>query len=111
MFQAVLSASPLLSQSQLQWFAQGVCVEQGKQCVDLLQTAAAVLAERPEPEGHVVLILDKVGFSRTSLAHKHFLPTLSNTQINSSVPSKINVQRKTMHTLCVEEDWGESCIT
>uniref|UniRef100_A0AAZ3RPI9 separase n=1 Tax=Oncorhynchus tshawytscha TaxID=74940 RepID=A0AAZ3RPI9_ONCTS len=58
-FQAVLSASPLLSQSQLQCFAQGVCVEQGKQCVDLLQTAAAVLAERPEPEGHVVLILDK----------------------------------------------------
>uniref|UniRef100_A0A8C7QDB7 separase n=1 Tax=Oncorhynchus mykiss TaxID=8022 RepID=A0A8C7QDB7_ONCMY len=59
MLKAVLSASPLLSQSQLQCFAQGVCVEQGKQCVDLLQTAAAVLAERPEPEGHVVLILDK----------------------------------------------------
>ncbi|XP_071231967.1 separin [Salvelinus alpinus] len=59
MLKAVLSASPLLSQSQLQWFAQGVCVDQGKQCVDLLQTAAAVLAERPEPEGHVVLILDK----------------------------------------------------
>ncbi|KAJ7999129.1 hypothetical protein DPEC_G00212200 [Dallia pectoralis] len=59
MLKALLSASSMLSQSQLQWFAQGVCAERAKECVDLLRTASAVLAEGSDPQGHVVLILDK----------------------------------------------------
>ncbi|XP_010879832.2 separin [Esox lucius] len=59
MLKALLSTSPLLSQSQLQCFAKGVCVEREKECVDLLRTALAGLAESPNSQGHVVLILDK----------------------------------------------------
>ncbi|KAL0978388.1 hypothetical protein UPYG_G00169860 [Umbra pygmaea] len=59
MLKAVLSASPLLSQAQLHCFAHGVCAQRGKECLNLLQTSVSALAERPDPEGHVVLILDK----------------------------------------------------
>lgn len=62
MFQAVLSASPVLSQEDLQRFALGVSPQWDMECDQLLHKAVSRLADRDEPHGHVVLILDKVGF-------------------------------------------------
>ncbi|KAM6980765.1 separin [Aplochiton taeniatus] len=59
MLKAVLSASPSLSQEDLHRFALGVCPERSQECVELLQSAGSELAERAEPAGHLVLILDK----------------------------------------------------
>lgn len=61
-FQAVLSASPVLSQEDLRRFALGVSPQWDTECDQLLHTAVSRLACRDEPRGHVVLILDKVGF-------------------------------------------------
>lgn len=62
LFQAVLSASPELSQEDLQRFTQGLSPQWDLECDQLLHTAVSHLAERDEPKGHMVLILDKVGF-------------------------------------------------
>lgn len=62
MFQAVLSASPVLSQEDLKRFALGVSPQWDIECDQLLRTAVSRLADRDEPHSHMVLILDKVGF-------------------------------------------------
>ncbi|XP_042338042.1 separin-like, partial [Plectropomus leopardus] len=59
MLKAVLSASPVLSQEDLQRFALGVSPQWDAECYQLLHTAVSQLADRDEPRGHVVLILDK----------------------------------------------------
>uniref|UniRef100_A0A3Q3JR04 separase n=1 Tax=Monopterus albus TaxID=43700 RepID=A0A3Q3JR04_MONAL len=59
LFQAVLSASPVLSQEELQRFALGVSPRWDTACDQLLQTAVSRLTDGDEPLGHVVLILDK----------------------------------------------------
>ncbi|XP_056156403.1 separin [Lampris incognitus] len=59
MLKAVLSASPLLSQEELQRFSLGIFPEREGVCDTLLQTAVSRLSNREEPQGHVVLILDK----------------------------------------------------
>ncbi|KAM3621454.1 uncharacterized protein V6R79_011383 [Siganus canaliculatus] len=55
----VLSASPALSQEDLRSFARGVSSEWDAECEQLLSAAVSQLADRAEPHGHVVLILDK----------------------------------------------------
>ncbi|TWW62203.1 Separin [Takifugu flavidus] len=55
----LLSASSLLSQDDLRRFGLGVSPQWDTQCDHLLHTAASQLADREEPRGHVVLILDK----------------------------------------------------
>lgn len=59
MLKAVLSAAPVLSEDDLKMFAFGVCPQWDLDCDQLLQTAVSELADREEPKGHVVLILDK----------------------------------------------------
>ncbi|KAF3689764.1 Separin [Channa argus] len=59
MLQAVLSASPILSQEDLKRFARGLSPRWDVQCEQLLHTAETRLKERDKPQGHVVLILDK----------------------------------------------------
>ncbi|KAL7408511.1 hypothetical protein ABVT39_024602 [Epinephelus coioides] len=59
MLKAVLSASPVLSQDDLKRFALGVFPQWDTECDQLLQTAVSRLADRDEPHGHVVLILDR----------------------------------------------------
>ncbi|KAM4612859.1 separin [Polymixia lowei] len=59
MLKVVLSASPSLSQKELHRFALGIFPEWGRELDDLLQAAVSRLADRAEPRGHVVLILDK----------------------------------------------------
>ncbi|XP_062256226.1 separin [Platichthys flesus] len=59
MLKALLSASPLLSQEELQRFALGVSPHWPAECCQLLHTALSRPSERDEPRGHVVLILDK----------------------------------------------------
>lgn len=61
-FQLVLSGSPVLSQDDLKRFALGVSPQWDTECDRLLHTAVSQLADRNEPRGHVVLILDKVDF-------------------------------------------------
>lgn len=60
--QAVLSASPVLCQDELKRFAVGVSPQWDTECDQLLFRAVSRLACRDEPRGHVVLILDRVGF-------------------------------------------------
>lgn len=62
MFQVVLSASAVLSQEDLKRFGLGVCPQWDTECDHLLQSTVSRLADRNEPQNHVVLILDKVGF-------------------------------------------------
>ncbi|RVE73185.1 hypothetical protein OJAV_G00048450 [Oryzias javanicus] len=57
--EAVLSASPLLSEEDLQRFTLGLSPKWNTECDRLLQAATSQLLEREEPRGHVVLILDK----------------------------------------------------
>ncbi|TMS19821.1 Separin [Larimichthys crocea] len=59
MLKAVLSASPALSQEDLKRFALGVSPQWDLECDQLLHAAVSHLADRNEPNGHVVLILDK----------------------------------------------------
>nr|XP_057910320.1 prefoldin subunit 5 isoform X1 [Doryrhamphus excisus] len=59
MLEAVLCATPVLSQKDLQSFALGVCPQWDDECEQLLHAAVLQLAGREEPCGHVVLILDK----------------------------------------------------
>ncbi|XP_026161906.1 separin isoform X2 [Mastacembelus armatus] len=59
MLKAVLSASPVLSQEDLQRFALGVSPQWDTECNQLLHTSVSLLTDRDEPCGHVVLILDK----------------------------------------------------
>ncbi|KAF7667734.1 hypothetical protein LDENG_00051570 [Lucifuga dentata] len=59
MLKAVLSASPVLSQVELQRFALGLYPQWGMECDQLFHTAVSQLGDRHEPNGHVVLILDK----------------------------------------------------
>ncbi|KAK5872315.1 hypothetical protein PBY51_013029 [Eleginops maclovinus] len=59
MLKALLSASPLLSQQDLKRFALGVSPQWDTECEQLLHTAVTRVADRDEPRGHVVLILDK----------------------------------------------------
>ncbi|KAM8756416.1 separin isoform 1-T1 [Acanthopagrus schlegelii] len=59
MVMAVLSASPVLSQEDLKRFALGVSPQWDMECDQLLHAAVSRLADRDEPSGHVVLILDK----------------------------------------------------
>ncbi|XP_068598709.1 separin [Brachionichthys hirsutus] len=56
---AVLSASPVLSQEELRRFALGLSPRWSSECDELLRAALAPLANRQEPNNHVVLILDK----------------------------------------------------
>ncbi|CAG06749.1 unnamed protein product, partial [Tetraodon nigroviridis] len=71
----VLSASSLLSQEDLRRFALGVSPQWDTQCDHLLHTAVAQLADREEPRGHVVLILDKylqkLPWESTSILKSH----------------------------------------
>lgn len=57
----VLSASPLLSLPDLQSFVDGMGL-QDKEFLRLLQGCVAELRGREEPQGHTVLILDKVDY-------------------------------------------------
>ncbi|XP_077386541.1 separin [Festucalex cinctus] len=59
MLKVLLSAIPVLSQKDLKSFALGVCPEWDDDCEQLLQSAVLQFADREEPHGHVVLILDK----------------------------------------------------
>ncbi|XP_030276632.1 separin isoform X2 [Sparus aurata] len=59
MLKAVLSASPVLSEEDLKRFALGVSPQWDMECDRLLHAAVSRLADRDEPSGHVVLILDK----------------------------------------------------
>ncbi|TKS71578.1 Separin [Collichthys lucidus] len=59
MLKVVLSASPVLSQEDLKRFALGVSPQWDLECDQLLHAAVSHLADRNEPNGHVVLILDK----------------------------------------------------
>ncbi|XP_039972012.1 LOW QUALITY PROTEIN: separin [Xiphias gladius] len=59
MLKAVLSAFPVLSQEDLQRFALGIFPQWDMECDQLLHTAVSQLSEGDEPQGHVVLILDK----------------------------------------------------
>ncbi|KAM9362423.1 separin [Symphorus nematophorus] len=59
MLKAVLSASPVLSQEDLNRFGLGVSSQWDMECDQLLHTAVSQLADRKEPQSHVVLILDK----------------------------------------------------
>lgn len=61
-FQLVLSGSSVLSQDDLKRFALGVSAQWDTECDRLLHAAMSQLADRNEPQGHVVLILDKVDF-------------------------------------------------
>ena len=60
-----LSAAPLLGAEDLQLFSRGLSAGWDGRCDSALQEAVSRLADRAEPTGHVVLILDKV--SRPSL--------------------------------------------
>lgn len=62
LFQTVLCASPPLSHDELQSFSLGVSSDWDTECDHLLYTSVSKHAERNEPRGHMVLILDKVGF-------------------------------------------------
>ncbi|XP_030634480.1 separin [Chanos chanos] len=57
MLKVVLSASPLLSLSDLQSLVEGACL--GADFLSLLQGGVSALKGREEPQGHTVLILDK----------------------------------------------------
>ncbi|XP_051804162.1 separin [Acanthochromis polyacanthus] len=59
MLKVVLSASPVLSEEDLKSFALGVSPQWNTECDQLLHGAVSQLAERDEPKGHTVLILDK----------------------------------------------------
>ncbi|XP_070758909.1 separin [Enoplosus armatus] len=59
MLNAVLSASPVLSHEDLKRFAVGVSPQWDVECDQLFHTAVSRLADRDEPHGHMVLILDK----------------------------------------------------
>ncbi|KAK5933843.1 hypothetical protein CgunFtcFv8_014293 [Champsocephalus gunnari] len=59
MLKVLLSASPELSQADLRRFGLGVSPQWDTECEQLLLTAVTRLADREEPRGHVVLILDK----------------------------------------------------
>ncbi|XP_055365258.1 separin isoform X2 [Betta splendens] len=59
MLKAVLSASPELSQEDLQRFTLGLSPQWDVECDQLMRTAVSQLADRDEPKGHMVLILDK----------------------------------------------------
>ncbi|KAG5836479.1 hypothetical protein ANANG_G00255240 [Anguilla anguilla] len=56
---AVLSASPLLSPRDLQSLARGLCAGRMEESLAALQGAVSALKDRTEPQGHVVLVLDK----------------------------------------------------
>ncbi|XP_064161060.1 separin isoform X1 [Anguilla rostrata] len=56
---AVLSASPLLSPRDLQCLARGLCAGRMEESLAALQEAVSALKDRTEPQGHVVLVLDK----------------------------------------------------
>lgn len=57
----MLSASPVISQEELNQFAWGVSPQWDVECDHLLHAAVSQLTDRKEPHNHVVLILDKVG--------------------------------------------------
>ncbi|CAL8339223.1 unnamed protein product [Merluccius merluccius] len=59
MLKVVLSAAPLLSPEELEQFSQGLSPGWDGECDDALKGAVSRLADRAEPKGHVVLILDK----------------------------------------------------
>ncbi|XP_037107969.1 separin [Syngnathus acus] len=59
MLKVLLSAVPRLSSKELKSFALGVCPEWDDNCEQLLQSAGLHFADKEEPCGHVVLILDK----------------------------------------------------
>ncbi|XP_041639099.1 separin [Cheilinus undulatus] len=59
MLKTVLSASPVLSKDDLNQFALGVSPQWDGDSDQLLHTSVSQLADRDEPKGHVVLILDK----------------------------------------------------
>ncbi|KAK1900808.1 Separin [Dissostichus eleginoides] len=59
MLKVLLSASSELSQADLRRFGLGVSPQWDTECEQLLLTAVTRLADREEPRGHVVLILDK----------------------------------------------------
>ncbi|KAJ8417624.1 hypothetical protein AAFF_G00224670 [Aldrovandia affinis] len=56
---AVLSASPFLSAQDLHSLAGGLCPGRMEESLAALQGAVLVLKDRAEPQGHVVLVLDK----------------------------------------------------
>lgn len=60
-FQVVLSASPMMTKEDLEQFAWGISPEWDLECDHLLRAAVSQVADREEPQDHVVLILDKVG--------------------------------------------------
>ncbi|XP_076013098.1 separin [Genypterus blacodes] len=59
MLKAVLSASPVLSKAELKRFALGLSPQWAMECDQLFHTVVSQLEDRDEPNGHVVLILDK----------------------------------------------------
>ncbi|KAJ8359018.1 hypothetical protein SKAU_G00155430 [Synaphobranchus kaupii] len=56
---AVLSASPLLSPQDLHSLASGLCPCRMEESLAALQGAVSALKDRAEPQGHIVLMLDK----------------------------------------------------
>ncbi|KAM9758407.1 separin isoform 2-T2 [Menidia menidia] len=59
MLKAVLSASPALSEDDQKSFGKGLSPKWDVECDRLLHSAVSQLADREEPRGHMVLILDK----------------------------------------------------
>ncbi|XP_023696363.2 separin [Paramormyrops kingsleyae] len=59
LLKVVLSAAPLLSQHDIQALVGGLSSQRSEESLSRLQAAVSVLRDRAEPQGHVVLILDK----------------------------------------------------
>ncbi|KAM3877857.1 LOW QUALITY PROTEIN: separin [Diretmus argenteus] len=100
MLKAVLSASSSLSQGELRRFALGVLPEWDEECDHLLQTAVSRLADKDEPRGHVVLILDK---------HLQKLPWES---ISCLRPCSVT-RMPSLHSLlghCIQRESDPQCI-
>lgn len=58
--QVVLSASPGMTQEDLQQLAWGFSPDWDEECDRLLHTSVSKVTDQEEPQDHVVLILDKV---------------------------------------------------
>ncbi|XP_036386546.1 separin [Megalops cyprinoides] len=59
LLKAILSAAPLLSQQDMCSLAEGLCPGRSEESLAVLQKAASALKDIAEPQGHIVLVLDK----------------------------------------------------
>ncbi|KAG7477347.1 hypothetical protein MATL_G00068680 [Megalops atlanticus] len=59
LLKAILSAAPLLSQQDMYSLAEGLCPGRSEEPLAVLQKAVSALKDIAEPQGHIVLVLDK----------------------------------------------------